>query len=148
VDKNLIAASSITIDAPAAKVWDALVKPDAIKQYMFGTTLVSDWNEGSPISWSGEWQGKPYQDKGVVKRFTPPRLLQYTHFSPLMGLPDLPENYHNVKVELSEEGNQTQVDLSQDNNRSDEAREHSEKNWTMMLAGLKKYVEEQARMRR
>lgn len=148
MNKNFVAKSSITIDAPAAQVWDALVKPDAVKQYMFGTTLVSDWKEGSPIAWSGVWQGKQYEDKGVVKRFMPPRTLQYTHFSPLMGLPDRPENYHTVTVELSEEGNHTRVALSQDNNSSDEAREHSEKNWTMLLAGLKKYVEERAGMHR
>jgi uncharacterized protein YndB with AHSA1/START domain len=143
VDKNLVANSSITIDTPAARVWDALVSPAAIKQYMFGTTIVTDWEEGSPVTWSGEWEGRPYEDKGVVQRVVPQRTLQFTHFSPLMGLPDRPENYHTVTIDLSEEGNRTHVSLSQDNNRTEEAREHSEKNWAMMLAGLKKYVEEQ-----
>ena len=35
----------------------------------------------------------------------------------------------------------TDVSLSQDNNDSDEAREHSEKNWKTMLEGLKKLLE-------
>ncbi len=137
-----IAKAAVTIDAPAAKVWEALVSPDAIKQYMFGTNVTTDWREGSPIVWKGEWKGKAYEDKGVLLEVKPERTLKYSHFSPLSGLPDKPENYHTVTIELSPEGNQTEVSLSQDNNPTEEAREHSEKNWEMMLAGLKKYLEQ------
>lgn len=84
----------------------------------------------------------PIQDKGVILQFRPPRLLQYTHFSPLSGVPDTPENYHTVTVELSGDGHNTQVSLSQDNNASEQARDHSAKNWEMVLAGLKKVLEE------
>ncbi len=138
---NLIARASIRIHAPGEKVWDALVNPAAIRQYMFGTTVVSDWREGSPIVWKGEWQGKPYADKGVILQLKPGRVLQYSHFSPLAGLPDTPENYHHVTVELAAEGNQTRVSLAQDNNESEDDQAHSQQNWEMMLAALKKFVE-------
>ncbi len=141
MDKNLIARASTTIDAPNAKVWDALVNPASIKQYMFGTDVVSDWRQGSPIVWKGEWQGRPYEDKGVILRLEPGRTLQYSHYSPLSGVPDEPNNYHTVTVNLASEGNQTRVTLAQDNNATDEEREHSERNWQMMLAGLKQFVE-------
>ena len=137
----MIAKASTTIDAPASRVWDALVDPPSIQQYMFGTNVESDWKEGSAIRWKGEWQGKAYEDKGVIRRIEPPRVLQYTHFSPLAGLPDQPENYHTVTIELNERDGRTDVTLSQDNNPTDEAREHSEKNWRMMLDGMKKFVE-------
>jgi hypothetical protein len=68
-------------------------------------------------------------------------VLQYSHYSPLSGLPDSPESYHTVTIRLTEEGAGTHVSLSQDNNPSEEARRHSEKNWRQMLAGLKSYVE-------
>ena len=136
-----IARASLTVDAPRAKVWDALVNPKAIKQYMFGAAVVSDWREGSPIVWKGEWQGKPYEDKGTLLEVEPGRTLRYSHFSPLSGLPDEPGNYHTVTIELSGEGNQTRVALTQDNNPTDEARVHSEKNWGMMLAALQKFLE-------
>jgi uncharacterized protein YndB with AHSA1/START domain len=139
--KGLVANASITINAPRSKVWKALVTPEPIKQYMFGTTVVSDWKEGSPISWKGEWQGRAYEDKGVILQLRPETRLQYSHFSPLSGLPDRPENYHTVTIELSTDGGGTRVTLAQDNNLTDEAREHSEKNWGMMLATLKKYLE-------
>jgi uncharacterized protein YndB with AHSA1/START domain len=142
MDKNLIARASIRINARREDVWKALVNPEAIKQYMFGTTVVSDWHEGSPIVWKGEWQGKSYEDKGEILQLKPERTIQYSHFSPLSGLPDRPENYHTVTVELSADGNQTQAALTQDKNASDEERAEAEKNWGMMLAGLKKFVEQ------
>src|SRR3954467_6945324 len=105
--QDLIAKTSIVIDAPKAVVWKALVTPAAIKEYMFGTDARSDFKTGSPITWTGEWQGKPYQDKGVIQRVEPERVLQYTHFSPLAGQPDRPENYHAVTIELADSGSQT-----------------------------------------
>ena len=77
----------------------------------------------------------------MIRQVQPGRALQYTHFSPLAGLPDKPENYHTVSIQLSTEGEQTRVSLTQDNNPDEEARAHSEKNWGMMLGGLKKFVE-------
>jgi uncharacterized protein YndB with AHSA1/START domain len=139
--RNLIAKASTTIEAPAARVWDALVNPAMIKQYMFGTTVVSDWKKGNPITWKGEWQGKKYEDKGVILAIEPQRVLKYSHFSPLSGQADAPENYHTVTIELSGKGPQTVIALSQDNNETEEAQKHSQKNWETMLAGLKKLLE-------
>jgi uncharacterized protein YndB with AHSA1/START domain len=140
-DKEFIAKTSITVYAPVARVWEALVSPDMIKQYMFGTNVVTDWKEGSPVIWQGEWQGKAYKDKGTILKIEPERVLQYSHFSPLSGQADSPENYHTVTIALSGEGQQTMVTLTQDNNESEEAREHSEKMWQMMLESLKKFLE-------
>jgi uncharacterized protein YndB with AHSA1/START domain len=140
MNKDLIAKTSVSIHASMDKVWDALVNPQSIKQYMFGTNVVSDWHEGSPIIWKGEWQGKAYEDKGVILQFKPGRTLQYSHFSPLSGLPDQPDSYHKVTIELSKDGNQTLVSLAQDNNPTEQDREHSEKNWGMMLASLNKFL--------
>jgi uncharacterized protein YndB with AHSA1/START domain len=136
-----IARASVFVDAPIAKVWNALTKPEVIEQYMFGTKVISDWKEGSQITWTGEWQGRKYQDRGVILKLKPERLIQYSHFSALSGLPDAPENYHTVTIELSNLRTQTLVSLSQDNNPTEEAREHSEKMWKAMLATLKKTLE-------
>jgi uncharacterized protein YndB with AHSA1/START domain len=140
---DFVAKASTTIHATAAEVWDALVDPVKIKEYMFGTDVTSDWKVGGPITWKGEWEGRPYEDKGEILQLTPPRVLQYTHFSPMTGLPDKPENYHTVTIELAENGTATSVTLTQDNNADEKDREHSEKNWSMMLDGLKTFVEKQ-----
>ena len=139
--EDRIARASTHIEAAKNTVWQALVDPAAIKQYMFGTTVTSEWREGAPIQWKGEWQGKAYEDKGVILTLDRGTRLRYSHFSPLSGLPDRPENYHTVTIDLSEEDGHTHVSLAQDHNATDEARAHSEKNWQMMLEGLKKYVE-------
>ncbi len=138
---GLVATAQVLIDASADRVWTALTNPDDVKQYMFGTTIESSWQIGSPITWKGEWQGRPYEDKGQVLRFEPGRAVAYSHYSPLSGAPDVPESYHIVTVELSSEGGGTRVVLTQDNNASEEERKHSETNWNTMLEGLRKHVE-------
>src|SRR5262245_32983763 len=143
MEKGIVAHAVVVIRAPIEKVWDALVNPETIKHYMFGTQVSSDWNVGSAIHWKGEWQGKRYEDRGVILQVEPRRRLQYTHFSPLSGLTDAPENYHTVTIDLSSERLTTRVSLSQDNNLTDEARDHSEKNWHMMLGRLKTLLEKQ-----
>ena len=139
--KGRVASARVTISAPVAEVWDALVNPEIIKQYMFGTTVVSDWREGSTIVWKGLWKGKAYEDKGTILRLEPRRVISYNHFSPLAGLADVPENYHIVTTRLSQNGDGTSVSLSQDNNTTEEARVHSERNWKAMLDGLKELLE-------
>ena len=142
MNTGLIARASVTIAAPPADVWDALVTPAAINAYMFGATVTSDWVVGSPIMWTGEWQGRAYEDKGVILQIVRERVLEFSHFSPLAGAADLPENYHIVTVHLSSDGaQQTRVSLHQDDNRTDEARERAERNWSLMLGGLKHFVE-------
>ncbi len=138
---TFIAQAQMTTSIPIANVWDALVNPEKIKQYMFGTNVVSDWKEGSPIVWQGEWEGKPYEDKGVILKLKPEHVLQYSHFSPLSGQSDVPEHYHTVTMELSPEKTGTMLLLSQDNNSTEEDREHSAKMWEMMLTGLKAFLE-------
>lgn len=145
MSKGLVAQVSTTVAAPRKKAWDALVSPAAIKKYMFGADVVSSWREGAPIVWKGEWKGKPYEDKGTIRRIEPEVRLEYTHFSPLSGKPDLPENYHTVAIELSDDAAGpaagTRISLSQDSNPDEQSRQHSEQNWKMMLDGLKKYLE-------
>ncbi len=138
---KLIATAEVSINAPLERVWDALVNPAAIKQYMFGTTVITDWREGGSIIWKGEWQGKAYEDRGKILQVKPGTVLQYSHFSPLTGQPDTPENHHTVTVKLSCLENHTQVALTQDNNSTDEARQHSEKNWGIALTAMKKFLE-------
>lgn len=141
MNKNLTARAVTSIAATKNKVWEALITPSAIKEYMFGTDVETDWNKGGKISWKGEFKGKKYTDKGEILNIEPEQTLQYSHFSPLSGKPDQPENYHTVTINLIGSGNKTEVELSQDNNADEKSREESAKNWAAMLEGLKKYVE-------
>jgi uncharacterized protein YndB with AHSA1/START domain len=124
---------TVDIKAPATEVWQALTDPDLIERYMLGSKVTSDWEVGSPITWEGEWQGKTYRDKGEVLAVEPPRLLQVTHFSPLSGVEDKPENYHTVTYELSDESDHTRLELTQEPGEGAE--------WDAILSGLKELVE-------
>jgi uncharacterized protein YndB with AHSA1/START domain len=139
--ENLVAVADVRIDAGRDRVWAALIDPPAIRQYMFGADIVTDWRVGSAIVWKGEWKGKPFEDKGVVLEVRPGRTLRYTHYSPMTGAPDRPENYHTVTITLSDAGNATAVRLTQDGNTTEKSRDESARNWENMLTGLKKYVE-------
>jgi uncharacterized protein YndB with AHSA1/START domain len=140
-EQDHVAKVSTVIDAPKEEIWKALTDPASISQYMTGTKVTTDWTEGSPITWEGEWEGQRYRDKGTILEVRPPQVLEYSHFSPLTGLPDEPANYHTVRIEVYEEGQGTMVTLIQDSNETADAREHSEKNWQAMLDGLKDVVE-------
>jgi uncharacterized protein YndB with AHSA1/START domain len=137
-----VATAQCEIDAAPDKVWEALTDPELIKKYMFGSEVKTDWKPGSPITWQGEFEGRKYEDKGEVIAVEPGRRLEVTHFSPLTGQEDRPENYHHVLYELQETGGSTSVRLTQDNSSSAEEAEHSAANWQMMLDGLKKVAEQ------
>ena len=141
MNNTLIAKATITINAPAAKVWKALMDPELIKQYLFGAEVLSDWKAGSPISYKGTYQGKAYEDKGTVLKAEPEKLLLITHWSPLSGTADSPENYHKVSYELVTENNSTQLTITQDNNSSAEEQTQNAKFWQTVLEGIKKLLE-------
>ena len=141
MNKTYTARASTTITAPAFKVWDAITKPELIKKYLFDTDVISDWKVGSPILYRGEWQGKHFEDKGKILEVEPEKRLVSTHWSPLSGVPDVPENYHTVTYQLSEKNGTTTVTILQDNNASVGEKEHSEENWKAVLEGMKNLLE-------
>ena len=136
-----VATAEIEISASREAVWDALTDPEKIKHYMFGAQVVTDWEQGSPIVWRGEYEGKPYEDRGEILEIEPDRLMKVTHFSPLSGKDDIPANYHTLTYVLESDGDKTRVSLSQDNNASEAEAERSKGNWEKMLTGLKNEVE-------
>lgn len=138
---DLIAKVEIIINAPINMVWEALIDPKLTKEYLFGTDTVTDWKIGSPIIWKGHWQGKTYEDKGEILKIVPEKLLEHTYWSSMSGLPDEKQNYKKVTYELMEENGNTKLILTQNNNSTEEDKNHSEQNWKMVLEGLKKLLE-------
>jgi uncharacterized protein YndB with AHSA1/START domain len=135
-------SSSIAIDAPIDEVWKALTTPEIIKQWFFGVDTESDWNRGSSLVHRGEWQGKPYEDKGEILRIEPPRLLVHTHWSDMSGVPDDPANYQEVTWALEERDASTELTVSERNLPSEQAKTTSEQGWSSALTALKNVVED------
>jgi len=136
------ATASLFIHASQQAVWKALTDPRQVKQYMFGSEVESDWKVGSPVSWRGSFKGKLYEDKGIILENNGQSRLCYSHYSALSGKEDRPENYHTVCIDLRSADGGTKVTLVQDGNESEEARQHSQKNWEAMLQELRKLLEE------
>jgi uncharacterized protein YndB with AHSA1/START domain len=138
---DLSTESAITIDAPATKVWEALTTPELIKEWFFGVDTVTEWKVGSPIIHKGEYQGRPYEDRGTILEFDPPWLLVHSHWSPVSGLPDDPENYQRVSWALSERDGVTELTITEVNLPSEEAKVVSAKSWQTVLENLKRLLQ-------
>ena len=140
---NIMGQVSITIDAPASAVWEALTNPKIIKQYFFETDAHSDWSVGSPLTFEGEWEGKLYQDKGTILANKTNKLLRYSYWSSMSGIDDKPENYVTVTYELVENAGKTTLTVTQENIPDKKMKEHAEGNWKKVLANLKNLLENQ-----
>lgn len=133
---------SYDIIAPVSKVWEALTTPELIQQYFFGTEAASDWTEGSSITYKGVWEGEAYEDKGVILKLIPEKLLTINHWSSRTGKADIPENYSAHSYELEPVGNQTRLTMVQeDAYTSEESRSKAWQHWDIVIDGLKKLVE-------
>jgi len=129
-----------TINAPLDKVWEALTKPEIVKQYFFGTDLLTNWKVGSPIIFQGEWEGQKYQDKGEVLEYEHNKRLSYSYLSNWSGKEDNPENYLWVCYEVKQDGTQTELTIHQ-SNYDEERAKHSEGNWASLVDEMRKIVE-------
>jgi uncharacterized protein YndB with AHSA1/START domain len=149
MNQPLQVRNTIMIDAPAPKVWDALVNPEKTRIYMFGCETVSDWRPGSALLWQGNFEGVDLVAvKGFIKEIQPDKFLAYTVFDPNIGMEDIPENYLLVTYELSARDKQTLLTVTQsgfekaaDGERRYKEASNSGDGWNPILVAIKKLVE-------
>ena len=133
--------ASLDIQAPLASVWDAITNPEIVKQYFFGTNLVTDWKVGSPLFFRGEWQGKSYEDKGTVLSFEPMKSLSYNYWSGFSGLEDTPALRQIIRYDLEPILDGVRITIRQSNVDTQERADHSATNWCSVLEALKHLLE-------
>ncbi|HEV2515138.1 MAG TPA: SRPBCC family protein [Devosia sp.] len=131
-----------TIAAPAAEVWKAMCRGAMFP----GTVVETDWKIGHPIAFKGEWNGKLFTDRGEIQTLSEAKELSFTHWSDTDGSGKRPLSYHLVKYRLEPSGRRTKVTLSQFNEGKEtqvdaKTRAEFEKNWAVMLEGLKQTAE-------
>jgi uncharacterized protein YndB with AHSA1/START domain len=141
-----VTTSKITLNASPARVWEALTRPELVKQWQYGTELITDWREGGPIVFRSEWQGHVFKQKGTVLEVKPEQLVKYTLFAPRPGLEDRPENYFTMSYLLEELGDQTRLTIIQDDPREQQSQDQSEEqpedeSENSVLQTLRKLVE-------
>jgi len=147
---SLIVKNTITINAPASKVWDALVNPQQTKKYMFGCETVSDWKPGSPLLWRGVFDGKELVAvKGTVVSIQPGKYLEYTTIDPNNpNIEDVAENYLHVTYDLKPVNGNTELTVTQGDYATvaDGQNRYNDTiaggGWQSVLDQIKKLVEE------
>ena len=139
MDRNLKITVEENIDAPTSAVWNALTDSETISKFMWGTHAQSDWKVGSPLTFEGVWEGKPYHEKGTILEAEKDRLIKYTYLS--AGLDDKPENYAVITYRLSGSNGKTTLAVTQEGANDQNALEHSKEGWRSMLTTLKEIVE-------
>ena len=144
MERDYVSRASLAIRASSADVWEALVNPAAAKQYFFGAKVDTDWVEGSPITFTGEFNGNAYHEKGAILKCEPERLLQYSHWSNLEELPDLPENYRKWTFQIAPASDGVVLSVVEDNIPDEAKRARSDEFWSGVLATIKAIVEPKA----
>jgi uncharacterized protein YndB with AHSA1/START domain len=135
------ARASIDVEAAPDEVWEALTSPGLTRLWMAGAEVASDWTPGSTITWSGLWDGQPFEDSGTVLDVDEPHRLSTTHRSGGSAAADTPQDEHVVTYELEPLGGTTRLTVTQEG-RSPRGVPEYEKTWTLMLEQLKQVVED------
>ena len=112
-----ITDSTVKILAPAKKVWLALTSPDLVKQWQYGSDLLTTWEIGTSIVFRNEWNGQVFEQKGTVLEFSPESRLKYSLFFPRPDLQDVPESCFFMTYELAESGGTTSLLVRQEDPR-------------------------------
>ena len=141
MNTTFIIEKETPINANASKVWSILTDPANIEKWL-GTKTNSDWKPGSEITFSFDWEGKTYTDRGKIIQFVNEKIFSYTYWSVFSGLPDKPENYSRIKFELFPADEVTLLKLTHDNFAIETMYKHSNKNWEETLNEIKKLSEE------
>jgi uncharacterized protein YndB with AHSA1/START domain len=133
----------VAIQAKPSVVWKALTHPDSMNQWMFDSKLdiITDWRIGGAMIIRGHLNGKPFENRGVVLQFVPGRVLQYSHLSSLLNLPDTPENHTLVGFAVTHQEDRTVVSLTLDNFPTESTYKHLAFYWTVALDLLRRFVE-------
>src|ERR1043165_2253834 len=112
-----IHTTSVTINAPAQKVFDALTQPELVKLCQFGKTEQSDWKPGHAIKFIAENEGKGLEQGGTILEMRTNELIKYNLFTPAPGVEDKQEHYNITSYILTNDNGQTKIELIQEDNR-------------------------------
>ena len=133
--------STIKINASKQRVWDTLTDPALVKLWQYGSDLITNWEIGSDIKFRTEWEGKIFEQWGKVLEMRQNELIQYSLFAPRPGLDDKPENYFIMKYVLTGGGEQTKLEIIQEDNRPNAVQESPQGEENPVLQSLKKIAE-------
>ncbi len=98
---------SIKINVSVKKVWQVLTDPVSIKNIYFGMDWFTNWEKGGSITFSGNYDHQPFEDKGNILDIEKEKFILFNYFNPDFGKKDIPENYTAMRFELESNNNDT-----------------------------------------
>ena len=136
-------SKSLLISAPIARVWDIVTTGKNISKWMLEEemSIVSDWKVGSSILFKRKLYKATYEDKGIVLKYEKEKVFQYNHWSKIMRLPDVPENYSIITFIFEPKGNETLLTVKHSKLIAETAYEHANFYWNTTLQIIKKMSE-------
>jgi uncharacterized protein YndB with AHSA1/START domain len=137
MDKSLKLTASIDLENSLDEVWFALTDLEMIKQYFWGAETNTDWKEGSPISFSGNFEGSVYEDKGFILKVEKGKILRYSYWSSFWGTEYNPDDLCIITYELSKNKKHTTLSVTQEGFKDTKSRDHSAENWNGVLTNIK-----------
>ena len=134
---------SVTVHASPYEVWKTLIDPRLIKEYFFGVDVSGEWKEGNTIIYKGEWQGKKFESRAKVLQMEDQKLLRYSYWSNMSGMPDIPQNYHIITYFLEKEQEHTILSMTEQNLANEEMMQRSSKLWDKVFEKLQQLLEQE-----
>jgi uncharacterized protein YndB with AHSA1/START domain len=125
-----------TIPVTPIQAWELLATPRGYQRMFPGIGIEGDWKTGGEVAWTGEWEGKTFRDEATILAYDVPSLFQYTYYSSFHGRPRSSETIQEITFAFQPDGHGTKVSIHQTNLLTVESRDHSEKSWTDLLAGI------------
>jgi uncharacterized protein YndB with AHSA1/START domain len=135
---------SVEIFKSTNDVWRALTEPDQIIQWMGGARVESKWEIGSDITFTGKMPNfnKAYRDRGTVLAMEREKFLQYSHWSEMSRLPDIPQNRTIITFILDGMDEKTRLTVRHNHFYSEAAYKHANFFWSFGLTALKNLLEQ------
>ena len=138
MSKNI---STLHLNATIESVWNALTKPELVKQWQYGSELITDWKTGSEIRFRNQWEDKIFEQWGTIMEVHPHTLIKYSLFFPRPDLEDRPENYFTMSYVLTEESQGVKLEIIKEDHRPEAVQEAPQGEENPILKGLKTLIE-------
>jgi uncharacterized protein YndB with AHSA1/START domain len=139
---------SVTIDAAPSLVWHFLTDIPSILTWIaepeLQVEISTSWLVGTPIITKGTHNGVTFENRGIILRFEPNSILQYSHLSSLARLPEKPESYTVIEFQLRPDGDKTDLTVSLRNFPTKSTYQHLNFYWHGTINIIKQVVEAHA----
>jgi uncharacterized protein YndB with AHSA1/START domain len=135
-------SSSITINAPASRVWQVVTDPASMREAL-NVELITEWKINGPISYVHNYEGEEWTDKGVLLELEEPRRMKFTYFPAITEIPEIPENYQIITGTITDEGERSVLHITAENIKDEFFVKRATEIWSEVLLNLKNQAESQ-----